>query len=142
MKNYGIPKLTKHKPDKNKAHLTELSPRQELFCQLYTATSNAYQSALTAGYTRGTANVAGRALMKIPKVATRLYKLRMDLLASVDVDAKFVLEGLKANACQEDDIKARNTALDLLGKYVGLFEKDNTQKAQKITFEMNLDKDV
>lgn len=140
----------------------KLNPKQELFCQEYLIDLNGTQAAIRAGYSKRTADVQASKLLALPKVASRVSQLKAERLKRVQVDQDYVLHGLMevAERCMQKrpvtawdyekrqmgvakddegreiwsfDSSGANRAFELLGKHVGIFEKDNKQKGQKIT---------
>lgn len=137
---------------------TELTPKQELFCQEYMIDLNATQAYKRAGYTALNDNVAGvegHKLLRNPNISTRVKELMDERRNVLLIDAYFVIETLKesnqrsmskvtpvmvwdpiskemkqkedeaGNAVYEFDSSGANRSAELLGKHLGIFEKDN-----------------
>lgn len=133
----------------------KLTPKQELFCKEYLIDLNKTQAAIRAGYSKDSAYSIGHEIMNKPEVASRVRELMAERSKEIIVDAYFVIESLIENVkkCQQAqpvlewnpdtrqmepsgewqfDSQGANRALELLGKHLGVFERDNSQKA--ITF--------
>jgi len=134
-----------------------LNPKQEQFCLEYLIDLNGKQAAIRAGYSPKTAESQASTLLRNPKVASRVQELKAQRVERTEISADFVLMGLKtvAERCMqaapvidwdhkskgwvqksdkegnllfEFDSQGANRAFELLGKHVGVFEKDNKQK--------------
>lgn len=139
-----------------------LSPKQEIFCKEYLIDLNATQAAIRAGYSKKTAAAIGHENLRKPDIAARIAELNKDRLERVQITADYVLSGLKqvAERCLQKepvmkwnysekemeqakdengndiwqfDSMGANRSFELLGKHIGLFEKDNSQKKTDVT---------
>lgn len=148
----------------------KLTEKQEKFCNEYLVDLNATAAAKRAGYSPETAYSIGWENLRKPEIVTRIGELRAGLSESTLVTPEFVLEGLKETAqrclqkvpvmkwdysekkmVQETDEEGNgvwafdssgaNKAFELLGKHVGLFEKDNKQKSAVINVNLTDDGD-
>lgn len=131
--------------------MSKLTDKQELFCLEYLRDLNRTQAAIRAGYSPDSAYSIGSENMSKPEIASRVKELMDKRSAEKLVDVYFVIESLIENVqkCQqaipvlewnpntrtmeptgewEFDSHGANRALELLGKHLGVFEKDNTQK--------------
>lgn len=142
-----------------------LTSKQEAFCQEYLIDFNATQSAIRAGYSEESAKQIGSDLLSKHDISARIDALKAERSARTDISADFVLSGLKevaerclqrapvmewdyaskslvqktdelGNALWEFDSNGANRAFELLGKHVGVFEKDNRQKSAIIKVEI------
>lgn len=142
-----------------------LNAKQEAFCQEYLIDFNATQSAIRSGYSEDSAKQIGSALLSNHDVCARIEVLKSERSTRTDISADFVLSGLKevaerclqrapvmewdyankslvqkkdelGNALWEFDSNGANRAFELLGKHVGVFEKDNRQKTAIIRVEI------
>lgn len=142
-----------------------LSAKQEQFCQEYIIDLNAKQAAIRTGYSERSAEVTGSRLLSNHKVASRISELKAQRVERTEITADYVLAGLKevAERClqkspvmkwdyvnkqmvqvQDDegrdvwsfDSQGANRSFELLGKHIGIFEKDNSQKNAKISLEI------
>lgn len=82
----------------------KLTLKQELFCNEYLKDLNATQAAIRCEYSEKTARSQGNRLLTNVDIAQRIYKLNQERLASVKVDANFVLAQLQeiANSSVKD----------------------------------------
>jgi len=137
-----------------------MNEQQQLFADEYLIDLNATQAAKRAGYSLATAYSQGQRLLKHVEIRTYIQNAMEERSKRILIDADFVLEGLKnvAQRCLqatpvmrfdnvemhmvqvkdddgrdvwEFDSNGANKALELIGKHVGVFEKDNNQKASK-----------
>mgnify|MGYP000255158393 FL=1 len=134
-----------------------LNPKQERFCEEYLIDLNATQAAIRAGYSPKGAEVQGSRLLSNVNISTRVKELKEKRSEKVGIDAEYVLSGLKQVAerslqrapvmkwdyqeksmvqVQDEegrdvwsfDSQGANRAFELLGKHIGLFEKDKEKK--------------
>jgi len=146
------------KPKEEEKGLTD---KQEQFCREYLIDLNATQAAIRAGYSENTAGSTGHENMMKPEIRTRIGELMDERKGRTMIDSDFVITSLieVANRCQqavpvmefdpvdkcmvqkrdgagdavyEFDSSGANRALELLGKHLGTFEKDNVQKGAVI----------
>lgn len=111
------------------------------------------------------ANAAAARLLANVKVSAYVKELQAARSARTEISADYVLQGLKevaerslqrapvmewdyeakakvqardddGNGIWEFDSNGANRAFELLGKHLGIFEKDNKQQSTKITFEI------
>lgn len=142
----------------------ELSAKQERFCMEYMIDLHATNASHRAGYK---SNDAGYNLLKNPLVRERIDILKSQIVASQLVTIEYILSGLtevvdrclqKEPAYIWDPIKhcrvqakttddkpiyqfdsqGANKALELLGKYAGLFDKDNQQRINPLNNKAEL----
>lgn len=82
-----------------------LNARQEAFCQSYARYGNATRAGKEAGYSEKTAHVQGHALLKLPKISSRIETIKNDRFRALHMDkdetlallarqARFSLKGL------------------------------------------------
>jgi phage terminase small subunit len=138
-----------------------MTDKQKVFAEEYLKDSNATQAAIRAGYSAKTAKVKGSELYNDPEIKVYIRKLQDERSTRTGITADYVLLGLRevAERClqkvpvmkwdyinktmvQEQDDEGKdvwtfdssgaNKAFELLGKHVGVFEKDNKQKVQSI----------
>lgn len=120
-----------------------MTPKQERFVAEYLIDLNASAAARRAGYSERTADAIGRENLGKPTIASAIAAGRADVAErakrSVD-DVMADIAKVRANAMQtaQDPETALQVmvshkdalkALELEGKHLGAFEKDNTQKA-------------
>lgn len=142
-----------------------LTAKQERFCEEYILDLNATQAAIRAAYSEDTARSIASELLTKPDIQARIDELKAERSTRTDISADYVLSGLKevaerclqrvpvlewnygtkslehkkdveGNDIWEFDSTGANRAFELLGKHVGVFEKDNRQKAAVIRVEI------
>jgi len=122
--------------------ITDLTAKQEAFCEEYLIDLNATQAAIRAGYSAGTANVIGCENLTKPYIADKIAELKAERTARVLVDADYVINGLldvHKRCMQKEPVMERvdgqqqesgefkfehsgaNKSLELLGKHLGMF---------------------
>lgn len=136
-----------------------MNDRHERFCNEMLVDMNATQAAIRAGYSEKTAGQIGSRLLKDVKIHARIDELRDKLIFETQITARSVLERLNhvanmsmqatpvmkfdpvskmmvqdtdenGNGIYTFDSTGANRALELLGKHLGIFEKDNRQKKE------------
>lgn len=134
-----------------------LNDRQQRFCEEYLIDLNGTQAAIRAGYSKKTAGQIAEKLLKIAEIHAYVSQKKAERSQRTEITADFVLTGLKevAERCLqrvpvmewdyesktfrqktdeqgqgiwEFDSSGANRAFELLGKHVGIFERDNSQK--------------
>lgn len=150
------------------ADKTVLTAKQEAFCNEYLIDLNATAAAKRAGYSEDSAYSIGSENLKKPEISSRIVELRAELSEKTHVTAEYVIQGIKETAerclqrvpvmkwdytekrmVQEQDDEGKdvwtfdsngaNKAFELLGKHIGLFEKDNRQKSAVINVNITED---
>ena len=106
--------------------VTELTPRQQRFCEEYLVDLNGTLAAVRAGYSEKTAASQGSRLLNHAKVVATVSRLNHDRSEGTQVTAIMVLEALWANHIRATTQKpvqgaVSNRALELLGKHLGMF---------------------
>jgi len=117
----------------------KINSRQLAFINEYVRTLNATQSAIKAGYSESGARVQGHRLLNTPHIRERIeqeLKMRAD---ECKVDTDLILTQLKEIALDSNILpKDRLKALDLLGRYRGMWNGDgekNTPTHIKVTLK-------
>lgn len=132
-----------------------LNPKQERFCQEYVIDLNATQAAIRAGYSKKTARQIGEQNLSKLDIAARIKELKADISNRTGITQEWVVNRLKeiSDRCMQAepvmisdgeggkmesgeytfDSSGANRATELLGKHLGIFEKDNKQKNEAIT---------
>jgi phage terminase small subunit len=134
-----------------------ITAKQQRFCEEYLIDLNGKQAAIRSGYSERTAEVQASRLLSKANVSARIAELKAARVERTEITADYVLTGLKevAERCLqrvpvmefsyedkrllqktdadgkgiwEFDSSGANRAFELLGKHVGVFEKDNSQK--------------
>ncbi|HYH13576.1 MAG TPA: terminase small subunit [Flavisolibacter sp.] len=135
-----------------------LNDKQKRFCEEYLVDLNATQAAMRSGYSKNTAKQIGSENLSKPDIQAYISQLQEERSKRTLIEADFVILGLKevAERCMtnkpvmewnhmdkclqhkedadgkgvyEFDSSGANRSLELLGKHLGLFEKDNKQKS-------------
>lgn len=134
-----------------------LTPKQQRFVEEYLIDLNATQAAIRAGYSAKSAEVQGSVLLRTAKVKHAIQSQQLEVQSRTQVTVDFVIGGLVevANRCMqkvpvlefdpttkrkrqkrtedgagvwEFDSGGANKSLELLGRHLGVFERDNGQK--------------
>lgn len=156
--------------EEGKEEKIKLTPKQEAFCNEYLIDLNATAAAKRAGYSEDTAYSIGSENLRKPEIAARIVELREVISKNTLVTPEYIIEGIKETAerclqrvpvmkwdyvekrmVQETDEEGKdvwtfdsngaNKAFELLGKHIGLFEKDNRQKSAVINVNLTDDPD-
>ncbi|WP_272492798.1 MULTISPECIES: terminase small subunit [Peribacillus] len=69
----------------------ELTDKQSLFCLYYVKSFNATQAMIKAGYAPSSAHVEGHRLLRKPKIASEIKRIKSDMAQGVFIDAMDVL---------------------------------------------------
>ena len=120
------------------ANHTKLSAKQILFCQEYLIDMNATQACIRAGYSKGSANGQGARMLSNASVKAYVKELIDKRADKLDITADKILGEITKVAYidinEESEVKPSDKlkALDMLGKHVGLYERDNEQSKTKV----------
>lgn len=144
----------------------QLTKKQEAFCRHYVVNDNQTQSAILAGYSKKSASAIATEMLKVPSVINFIAELKKDIKKNEPViTTEYVLHGLKevAERClqrkpvmrfdwsekalvqetTEDgegiwtfDAQGANKAFELLGRHLGIFERDNSLDQPLIKVEI------
>jgi phage terminase small subunit len=109
-----------------------LTPKQERFCEEYVIDLNATQAAIRAGYSEKTAKVTASKMLTKANVQERITELKNEINTRNGVSADFVINGIKEIAVKAEQENTRLKAFELLGRHVGIFERDNRQKNDQL----------
>ena len=105
--------------------MTELNERQRRFVDEYLVDLNATQAAIRAGYSEKTSYSQAHDLLKKPEIQARIAELRAAQVERTQLDADYVLAGLRREAetglHSGEPNTARIRALELIGKHQGMF---------------------
>lgn len=77
---------------KEEAGDSKLTEKQRLFCLYYVKCFNATQSAIKAGYAKNSAHVEGHRMLKLPKIAAEIRRLKGSLAEDLFIDAQDILK--------------------------------------------------
>jgi phage terminase small subunit len=124
----------------------ELTRKQSMFCAEYRIDFNGTRAAIRAGYSPKTADMQASRLLRNVKVQNEVKRLQEEKIQATGVTAEYVINSLRnvANRCmQEEPVLDRegnptgeyqfahsgaNKALELLGKTIGVFNADESNK--------------
>ncbi len=101
--------------------MSQLTTKQERFCQEYVVDFNATQAAIRAGYSQPTASQTASRLLTNVKVQSVLAEVQAEDAAKTQLTREFVIEGLMGIAETAEVPSARVRAYELLGKHLALF---------------------
>ena len=108
--------------------------KYEAFCQEYMKDCNGTQATIRAGYSEKTAGSKAVSLLQIVVIRNRLAVLHDKLSQETGVSTRMVIEGFRKIAVgalgKNLTNKHKLRAYENLGKHLGIFEKDNKQRAQ------------
>ncbi|HEY8969729.1 MAG TPA: terminase small subunit [Puia sp.] len=136
---------------------SNLTDKQKRFCEEYLTDMNATQAAIRSGYSAKTARQVGSENLSKPDIQAYIRGLIDARSERTEISADFVIQALKevaercmqrvpamefnyeerrmeqkvdeeGNTVWEFDSSGANRSLELLGKHLGIFEKDNRQK--------------
>lgn len=114
-----------------------LNARQTRFVEEYLVDLNATQAAIRAGYSKNTAAEIGYENLTKPHIQDAIAKGKKSISNRVEVTQDRVIAGMlefaDADLSDEDQsIKPSDKlkAWEMLGRHVGLFEKDNSRKVE------------
>lgn len=134
-----------------KSNLNRLTIKQRLFCEEYVKSQNASQSAIIAGYPAKTARSAGNRLINQSNIKNYLSQLREEVISQKGVDIGWVMDKFItiSERCMQEvpvldkkgaptgeyqfDSSGANKAVEMIGKMLGAFERDNKQKTEAVT---------
>ena len=118
-----------------------LNPQQARFVQYYIETGNAKASALSAGYSKSTANNANASLLRNGAIQGEIEKHEKYLIKSSGWNkARLVseIEGVFHKALEDQQLQTALKSLELIGKVTNVMPSAKTMQV-KHTFESLLD---
>tara|TARA_R110001592_G_scaffold65923_4_gene202441 strand:- start:319 stop:699 length:381 start_codon:yes stop_codon:yes gene_type:complete len=112
----------------------KLTGKQKTFCLEYIKTncSNGTAAAIKAGYSKKTAAVIANENLKKPNIKKFIDSYRVKTLEKFEVNQKNWLEAVAALSFDDTNkvsIKDKLKALDMLGKFLGAYNNDESGKA-------------
>jgi phage terminase small subunit len=110
---------------------TGLTDKQDDFCHQYIIDKNGDKAAIRAKYSPKTARFQASYLLTKPNIIARIAELQAKINEKNEISAEIVVKrfiDLADRANQKGDLVNENRALENLGKYTGIFERDNEQK--------------
>lgn len=128
-----------------------LTPKQDRFCQEYVVDLNGTQAAIRAGYSQKTAAVIAAENLTKPNIHERINELQTKISSKLGIDAEWITKRFKdiSDRCMVAepvlnrdgmptgeyifDSSGANKSTEMLGKMIGVFEKDNSQSRTIIT---------
>lgn len=130
------------------------------FADRYFETLNASESAIYAGFTKDAARQSGYQLLQREDIQEYLSSLKAEYAEKAGISKQWIIERFKeiSDRCVQEiepvtvqgiptgefkfDSSGANKATEMLGKIIGVFEKDNDQSKPKQTTIINLGKGV
>lgn len=76
-------------------HVSQLTPKQELFCQEYVKDFNGARAARDAGYSEKTAAVIAHELLRKRKINRRISFAKQELLDRTEIDRDWILDRMR-----------------------------------------------
>ena len=111
----------------------KLSNKQEAFCQEYVLTLNATQSAITAGYSKKTADRIGSENLGKLGIIKRITEIKEKTRDKTKLTIEEVVLGIKEDVESARELGDLSVALkgrDMLMKHLGGYEKDNKRDVE------------
>jgi len=116
----------------------KLTAKQKVFCEEYLKDLDATKAAIRAGYSSKTASEMGYENLRKPHLQEYIQDHKNKRSERTRITADKVLKELEAIALNDEEVKpeARIKALDLLGKHLGIYERDNSQKSEGLIIKV------
>lgn len=117
-----------------------MTAKQEAFAIEYLKDKNATQAAIRAGYSKKTAAAIAWELLENPKIKQFIRDKQEEALKNASVTVEGIVDQLKeiaSNVLAKDSDRIR--ALELIGKYLGMFTEKVEMKGQIDTAVTKLD---
>ena len=120
-----------------------MNERQKRFCLEYLKDFNATEAAERAGYSKKTAYSIGGRLLKNVEVKKRIDESKTKQVKKAELKTESIIKELKKIAFANADGEKIKTsdklkALEMLGKYLGMFDKGKEQMTVNIMVNTNL----
>lgn len=143
--------------------MEKLTEKQMKFCEEYLVDLNATQAAIRAGYSENTAAVIGYENLTKPYIAEYLAARQQQIREKTQITQEWVVNRLKeiSDRCMQVepvmkyidgeyvesgeykfDSSGANKSTELLGRHIGIFEKDNKQKTPQSDLSNLSDEDL
>lgn len=106
--------------------MKKLTDKQKKFCEEYLIDLNATQAVIRAGYKPDNAKEIGCQNLSKLNIAEKIASLQAEIRDRNTITVDFVVNGIKDIAEGGEHENNRLKAYDLLGKHLGVYEKDNT----------------
>lgn len=110
----------------------KLTDKEQTFILEYLVDFNVTQAAIRAGYSEGTAYSIGWETLRKPEIRDAIFSEQKDRASRLRIEADWaVLQfvDMYEAARRLNDIKTAIKAMENIGKYLGIYEKDNKQKS-------------
>lgn len=125
---------------------SNLTDKQERFCQEYVIDLNGTQAAIRAGYSEKTANEQAARLLAKVSIKAKINQLQNSVADRLNINLEWVMTRFKEisdRSIQAEPVRDKNgnptgeyvfdssganKATEMLGKMIGAFETDNKQK--------------
>ena len=118
--------------------MSNLTPKQEQFCREYVIDFNATQAAIRAGYSENGAEVQAHRMLSNANIQELIKSLQDTTAEKLQITKEMIVENIKSIAFSETaKDRDRLAGSELLGKVLGIFEKDNRQKTDNITIKVS-----
>ena len=117
-----------------------MTPKQETFAIEYLKDKNATQAAIRAGYSKKTAASIAWELLERPDVKQFIGDKQKEAVEKAEITSEWIVNQCKeiaTNVLAKDSDKLR--ALELIGKYLGMFTERVEMKGQIDTAVTKLD---
>ena len=118
-------------------HKQKMTAKQSRFVDFYLQNLNSSDAARKAGYSDAS---YGRHLITLPHVKASIAKAQelRGLRVGISIDKVIdELQKLHKLAMDKEDFSTATRILELLGRHVGAFEKDNKQRGRSVKVIMN-----
>ena len=118
----------------------KLTQKQHAFCREYLLDLNSAAAARRAGYSKRTCRAIGCENLTKPYIQNQIHRLLNERAERLELSGDDVVRRLNevAERCMREetyDAGAAIRALELLGKHLGIFDKDN-QQSRDIQIEL------
>jgi phage terminase small subunit len=116
----------------------KLSKKQKNFCKFKAQGFSNEESAVRAGYAKISAKANSHKFMENPLILNELERLSAKVEKIADEKFEITIESVLKdivdikNNCKDAKPDVALKACDMLGKHIGIYEKDNEQKAPKL----------
>ncbi|MHC4258967.1 MAG: terminase small subunit [Planctomycetota bacterium] len=115
-----------------------MNDKQVAFCREYVKDWNAKEAAIRAGYSEHTAKQQGHRLLTKVYCRDEIKRLSAEIADQNDVEIREIIAELRSIAFGPEDEKVRNSdrlrALEMLGKYKGMFDPQQGQQQAMMIF--------
>lgn len=109
----------------------KLTERRRRFVEAYLLNPNATVAAREAGYSTHTAHVLGSRQLKRPDVQTAIKEAQTKATEAAGITIEWIADRLQTEATTAEKPADRTRALELLGKWRGMF----IERVQSITYD-------